>query len=136
MNEKYFESVYDLVSHYDLPQGNFKKRYIGKKPPKLCSYCNRNNEETRFRNRSHAIPEFLGNKTLIAYDECDQCNKHFGSKVEEHLAKYLGAYRTVARISGKKPIPKYKSNDKKFEMYSSDNDGEIICDESKGEHLE
>lgn len=136
MNEEYFDNYYDLVSQFYLSKGDSKKFFIGKKSPKFCRYCNRNNEETRFRNRSHAIPEFLGNKTLIAYDECDQCNKHFGSKVEEHLAKYLGAYRTVARISGKKAIPKYKSNDRKFEMYSSDNDGAIICDESKGEHLE
>lgn len=136
MNEKYFESVYNLIGYYNLPQGNLKKLFIGKKSPKLCRYCKRNQEETSFKTCSHAIPEFLGNKTLISYDECDQCNAHFAKHVEQHLTNYLGAYRTLVGIKGKKSIPKYKSKDKKFEMYASKEDSSIVCDESKGEHLD
>lgn len=135
MNENIFENTYDVVSHYILlPSGN--KSFIGKKKPSLCRYCKRNEEDTTFKKRSHAIPEFLGNKTLIANDECDQCNQHFSSHVEEHLAKYLEGYRTIAGMRGKKSVPKYKSNDSRFEMYVSGEQNSIICDERKGEHLE
>ena len=52
-----------------------------------CRFCLSANP--KFKNRSHSIPEFLGNKTAFTLDECDDCNKLFGNGIEKSLKDFL-----------------------------------------------
>jgi len=94
------------------------KMYTGSKADPLCRYCGRDNTSTTFKNESHAISVFLGNRTLIDWNECDSCNKHFGSFVEDHFAKYTLPHRAFSRTKGRVKIPSYK--DKDYEVVAGD----------------
>jgi HNH endonuclease len=76
-----------------------------------CRFCGRSNAEVPFHNNAHVVPEFLGNKSVFTRNECDECNHGLARSVEEHLAKFLSAIRTVSGIRGKRGFPKYKAQD-------------------------
>ena len=84
--------------------------------PQRCRFCGRAKPEATFRNAAHAVPEFLGNQSLLSLNECDGCNARFASKYEDHLAKWFGPFRTVSQIRGKKGVPTYKSDEIRIEM--------------------
>lgn len=108
----YFDNNYDLSASYlNLIPGG--KHYIGDKTNRVCRYCGKSKPEVYFKLEAHAIPEFTGNKSLIAFDECDTCNKLFSRVIEDHFGKYLGALRTLSQIHGKKGVPTYKGQDGK-----------------------
>ncbi len=101
-----------------------KKYFIGRKENKICRFCKKDETQTTFKNISHAIPESLGNKTIICLDECDECNKYFSETIENDLDKVTLPFRTINFIKGKKKIPTYKSLDKKLRL-------EVVDDEKK-----
>ena len=76
-----------------------------------CRFCGKSKPEVSFRNTAHAIPEFLGNKSLISMNECDICNEFFANEYEDHLAKWFGPARSLCQMRGKKGTPKYKSKE-------------------------
>lgn len=107
---KLFEENYKILfSNAEDP----KKSYPMGKKNKKCRFCGKNHLETTFNYTSHAIPESLGNKTIICLDECDKCNKQFSETIEDHLDKITLPYRTMNMLKGKKKIPIYKTLDKK-----------------------
>ena len=107
----FYEQHYQIV--VDLP-------LVAKFPIKLCDYdndserkcrfCGETNPEVSFRKKAHAIPEFLGNKSIILINECDICNEFFAREYEDHLAKWFGPMRSLCQMQGKKGTPKYKSD--------------------------
>lgn len=74
----------------------------------VCRYCGKNNLEVTFKEKTHLLPELLGQNGCLTYDECDQCNKLF-SKYESHLSKFLRPYLTLMAVKGKKKIPVFQS---------------------------
>lgn len=108
----YFANNYEMIANYHLVD-NTKKVKLGDNTTRICKYCGKSEPEVNFRSVSHAIPEFIGNKSLTDYDECDQCNDFFSMAIEDHFAKYLGALRTVAQLKGKKGVPTYVAKDGK-----------------------
>ncbi|MBD8523749.1 HNH endonuclease [Lysinibacillus fusiformis] len=103
------------MENYDITQfiikteniENNDKKYIGNKENGECRFCGRVKGETTFSKIAHAIPELIGNKVLISFEECDECNKLF-SKLENELANYISFERTTTGIRGKKGVPTYK----------------------------
>lgn len=93
-----------------------KKYEIGNFEDKVCRFCGRDTTQTTFDNVSHAIPESLGNKTIICLDECDNCNRDFSNQIENHLDKITLPYRTINFLKGKKKVPKYKTLDEKLRI--------------------
>ncbi|MES2279886.1 MAG: HNH endonuclease [Pseudomonadota bacterium] len=72
-----------------------------------CRFCGKvKSSTTKFSNAAHAIPEALGNKTILLKSECDRCNKYFGDEVEPSLIDYFGIERVMLKIPGKTGIPK------------------------------
>lgn len=66
--------------------------------------------------KAHAIPEMLGNKSIISFYECDTCNGFFGSGIETDLGNWSKPSRTFSFIRGKNNIPSIKQfygNDKR-----------------------
>lgn len=106
--------IYTPVSSGSKAIGNSKKN------KRICRFCGLSIESgVSFSKKAHAIPESLGNKSLMLYDECDSCNGYFGNEVEPHLIEYLNLYRVAAGVKGKRGYPKIKMSDAVF-SYSND----------------
>lgn len=101
--EKFYK-VYDLENssiNYSTPKEEYR----------ICRYCNLTNQT--FKSVAHFLPEFMGNKTLFSYNECDKCNSKFGL-YETNINAFSGVKNTFIPIKGKKKYPKFKSNDGNF----------------------
>lgn len=102
--ESSFDSKYEKEIYLNL--GNLlKKTFLGKKGD-ACRFCGRNGSEVAFKNNAHVLPQLLGNRFLLSYYECDDCNTLFG-KYEDDLAKFLAPMRTLSGIKGKRGIPEF-----------------------------
>ena len=89
------------------------KQYIGNKENKVCRFCGKKENEVSFSEIAHAIPEAIGNKELILYEECNECNHFFSENIEVHFDKITKPYKNIGQIKGKNKIPSYKTKDKK-----------------------
>src|SRR3954462_7886092 len=94
-----FAMNYREIALYHLDEP--KPQYIGSKSDRKCRYCGAV-PPAKFRILAHAIPEMIGNRSLIANDECDECNVFFSETVEDSLGKMLSPLRTLLAIPGKK----------------------------------
>ncbi len=73
-----------------------------------CRYCGKGSPEVRFKTDCHVLAECIGNRWLLAADECDTCNKYFGGGIEDQFGKWSLPYRVVSCIRGKKGYPSIK----------------------------
>lgn len=116
------------ISHYE---GNSRIN-IGEKDKKKreCRWCHRtikSEPKATFNEVAHAISEGLGNKNLILYEECDECNHKFATSIEVDIINQLKLLNTFGGIVGKNGIPKIKfggttienKGDKKIEISSN-----------------
>lgn len=75
-----------------------------------CRFCERGPSETvTFRLKAHAGPELLGSKTIRTKNECDECNRRFGTGIETHLGNRLAFVRSVTQVKGKNGAPSYEN---------------------------
>lgn len=108
-----YDSLFkELLENYDIEVYDPKKKQIfgeKDKSKRICKYCNRSQSKgASFRDEAHAIPESLGNKTIISAEECDQCNSKFSNEIELDVFEYLKIYRVLYGKSGKNGVPKLK----------------------------
>jgi HNH endonuclease len=103
--DQLFFDVYELEETIFGDVG--KKIYLGTKLPRVCRFCKRTNAEVTFKKYAHVLSQFLGNRNLLSYFECDECNELFGI-YEQSFASYFGGLITFAGIKGKsRKVPKY-----------------------------
>lgn len=89
------------------------KIHLGDDLNRVCRFCKKDDTETTFNSVAHAIPEFIGNKKLIANNECDECNQKFSRLLESHMGNYMNLWHTLTQVKGKKKVPSFKTiNDK------------------------
>lgn len=109
-----FMEKYGILSVVYCPE---KKTMIKDEAPegvRRCRFCGRDATQTTFRNEAHLIPAFLGNRYLLFYNECDNCNK-IVSTFETHFSAYLGGTMSMTSTMGRKnKLPKFKAADKKI----------------------
>lgn len=86
----------NLFSHIQKDNLDWPKKIIGTNI-KTCRFCK--SQSVTFNNRSHSVPEMLGNKSVFTINECDSCNKKF-AKYEAELAKFIPP-SFITRIKGK-----------------------------------
>lgn len=67
-----------------------------------CLFCQKDSTQTTFKKLPHVIPYLLGNKFLLHYEECDECNEFFGNTLECELDKYLNPHRTLNRQTNRR----------------------------------
>ena len=90
--------------------------YLGSPEPRSCRFCGKTAPQVTFKKVAHAIPDFMGNRNVFAYFECDTCNALF-AKYEDSFANFLGVSRTFHQIRGKgNKIPKFKDPKTGFEV--------------------
>ena len=104
---RFYESSYDFLCWHFLTPG--QKHTLGERENQICRFCGLSEPHVSFRTKAHAIPEFLGNKSLFTNYECDTCNHHFGIGIENDLAIWTKPSRTLSHIRGKKGVPAIKA---------------------------
>lgn len=132
-NEDIIKVFGDVLSNYDVTTViNNKQTCIGEpdKHKRVCRFCNRSMKDgVSFKNVAHAIPEALGNKSVILHEECDDCNSKFGRTVESDFTTYLEIYRVFWATPGKNGIPKIKYQN----GYIENVDGKFVITHSPGD---
>ena len=103
---RFYESSYDWLGGSFLSPG--QRATLGDRENRVCRFCGLSEPNASFRTKAHAIPEFLGNKSLLTNYECDSCNQHFGIGIENDLASWTKPSRTLSRIRGKRGVPTIK----------------------------
>lgn len=119
-----FIEDYDMYRSYNL---GTDKVLFGNKNKKKCRFCGKEEGEVPFSMIAHSVPEFMGNKKLISFYECDECNKYFANTCEQNLGNYLTVYRSLLGSRGKKGIVKYKKHNKKIFTDKEEGARVIIC---------
>jgi hypothetical protein len=137
----FYQKSYDLI-HSKILSPDTPLLPLGSKPFK-CRFCGGTKPTNKFKHRAHAIPECLGNKTLISLYECDKCNERF-AKFDDDLAKMVGPFRTLGEIEGKRGVPAllsetydpekparvdYDSNNKRLHLKHHTDDTTVIHDD-------
>lgn len=122
---QFFLLNYEIAAeeHNIFIKNDDPKQYIGDKTEKFCRFCNKNNR--KFTKIAHALPEFIGNHSLISYEECNECNEIFSKTIENDFSNYIIPERITSNISGKHysgraPLA-YKSNTKDVYIINSIN---------------
>lgn len=105
-NIEFYERHYDISGQWFIRPGT--KIILGDKINRICRFCGKKPPEVTFRKVAHAIPEALGNKSIVSTYECDNCNEHFGQGIENDLGNWSKSMRTLARIRGKSGVPTLK----------------------------
>lgn len=107
-------ALYKILISYQVYAFHTQKTKIGLKGK--CRFCGEGNLK-KFKTEAHTLAEFLGNKSLISLDECDNCNKKFAS-YENELSRFLSPYLTLAKVKGKNKVPKFKHSGLEIERDS------------------
>lgn len=68
-----------------------------------CRFCGETSK-SKFKSKSHLLPEFMGNKSLFSFNECDDCNNKFSTY--ENSLKNFGVLNAYLPIKGKKKFPR------------------------------
>ena len=102
----FYETNYDTIGSWRLQPGD--KVVLGDQANRVCRFCGKTFPEVTFRKVAHAIPEALGNKSIVTAYECDTCNEIFGRGIENDLGNWSKPMRTLARIRGKSGVPTLK----------------------------
>ena len=104
-----FNAIYYLESHFIDISSTLSLGLQPENTVRKCRYCQKDSMSVAFKNFAHLVPELMGFKYLTTRYECDGCNKFFGKRYDNELAKFIGSGRTIAGIDGKKGIPKTES---------------------------
>ncbi|MDR3340362.1 MAG: HNH endonuclease [Candidatus Symbiothrix sp.] len=102
----------EIFVNYEINAYSPKKKFIygnNDKAKRICKYCGKTIKTgATFNEVAHAIPESLGNKTIISADECDSCNDKFSKTIDLDIFEYLKLFRVLYGKKGKKGVPKLK----------------------------
>ena len=94
---------YKIIAEFDNidEKGNIEVHGIAKQENAVCKFCGNPFKKWKKNDVAHAVSECLGNKRLITYCECYECNHLFGEISENHLGKYMMPYRIINEVYGK-----------------------------------
>jgi predicted HTH transcriptional regulator len=102
----------ELFGKYEITAYSPKKKHTYgnlDKKSRICKYCGKSmSNSATFHKEAHAIPESIGNKTIISADECDDCNDFFSKTIDKDIFEYLKLFRVLYGQKGKTGIPKLK----------------------------
>src|SRR5262245_50962591 len=101
--EGYLETTFVLQDHYNVvfehkfaPNvGQERIPRLGIREPRRCRMCPLEAKPGTFKKKAHVIPQGLGNRALITWEECDICNGGLGSNLEDDLLKYMALIRAI-----------------------------------------
>lgn len=113
-----------FFNEYDVRYYEHAKIGELERTKRVCRFCGRSMPAVKFEKVAHAVPESIGgHKNLICYEECDECNAHFGEGVERNLCEWFDFRRSIHHVKKKSGgIPKaygrnYVVEDKKASIF-------------------
>ncbi len=74
----------------------------------ICRYCGKTASEVTFEQKTHLLPELIGENEILTFDECDVCNNLF-SGYESNFSVFVRPYVTLFGVKGKKKVPAFQS---------------------------
>lgn len=95
---------YKLLVEYDNIENKKDKQEIHglkNRDNAMCMFCGNPFDHWEKKDVAHAISECVGNKRLINFCECYDCNHLFGEIAENHLGKFIMPYRIINEVYGK-----------------------------------
>ena len=101
---------------------------------RTCRFCGRTEPEVTFKKVAHAIPHFIGNRTLKSLYECDDCNGNVFSPMESQFSQFMSIYHTFYHVSKGGRVPTFRNNSKEQSKIVVDG-GTIKIDCVEGEDL-
>lgn len=99
-----------------------------------CRFCGRSKPDVTFDKVAHAIPHFIGNRTLKSTYECDECNGMF-SAMESNFSQFMSFFHTFAHVckGGGAKVPKFRTNSSEnSSIVVTDDKIEVKCYEGEG----
>ena len=93
---------------------------------KRCRFCFKDSTKITFKKKAHAISRGLGNISIFCLDECDECNEHFGTTIENDLMAFLSVQR-MSVVNKALEVP--------YENLKLKNDGNITVIENISEAI-
>ncbi len=104
--ELLFALNYEVVAHHRLDGG--PARFLGTEGRRKCRFCELAAPQTAFEKARLALPAFLGNESLFALDQCDECGSLFAESIDGDLERFArpllhrapGANRSSAHTGG------------------------------------
>ena len=134
----FYSKNYELVIDISVVPGRRIELCVdGPNCSRICRFCERDDTETTFDSEAHAIPELLGNKSIFSNYECDDCNRFFGTGIENDLGNWTKPNRTLSRIHGKRGVPSIKNQGQgQGWRVDYDNDGLHFKEYESGPHFD
>lgn len=127
---KHFFDIYEPVrAIHDMP----RRFFLGNKEPRKCRFCNGTKEKgAKFSKDAHVISHFMGNKNLLSYFECNECNEKF-NPYENSFANFIGVNRTFLGVKSQtsKKIPKHKDLKERIDVFANNKEIYIDVQENK-----
>jgi hypothetical protein len=114
---RFYEQNYSTIRQWILKPG--KKVILAASQPGACRFCCLRAPEVTFKSEAHAIPECTGNKSLTTEYECDDCNRFFGTGIENDFGAWTKAQRALSGVRGKKnrvPALKEESRSRQWRL--------------------
>ena len=113
---RYYAERYDAIARYALAAERkiYLKDHLDD-ASRTCRYCGRGTPTVSFANTAHAVPEFLGNRSILSLNECDECNHYLANNYEDHLSKWSLFARAASNVAGKKK-PTFKNPDQSMRI--------------------
>lgn len=134
LDEKNFKRAGHFLSLYEIDKiisDADEITFLGSGKFRKCRYCLNGEPEVSFHMDAHVIPQFMGNRNLLSYFECDTCNSLF-SKYEDSFARFLGLSRTFAQIKGQtKKVPKFKDMRTGMEVFQGEDKMQVTFPEGQ-----
>lgn len=103
---RFYDQNYVAIGQWILQPG--QKVILKSSQPGVCRFCRLSTPEVAFNTEAHALPECMGNKSLVTKYECDNCNHFFGAGIENDFGAWTKAQRAVSSVKGKKGVPALK----------------------------
>ena len=119
--------VYHLKEDDDIKLGDPNAK-------RMCRFCGRMEPDVTFKKVAHAIPHFIGNRTLKSLYECDDCNGKVFSPMESQFSQFMSFYHTFYHVSKGGKVPTFRNNSKEHSKIVVDG-GTIKIDCVEGEDL-
>lgn len=91
-----------FFNEYDVRYYNHAKIGELERTNRVCRFCGKSMPTVKFEKVAHVVPESIGgNKNLICYEECDECNAFFGERIERYLCEWFDYRRSTHQVKKK-----------------------------------